>query len=97
MTNNPFVTLRTAMSDLLGKADFNYAMGETRQVVNQAQQALRKTAPAIAHEHPAGIFKYDPEVKGFVPVDEDQAMDSHGNLRPGYEYLFKQPPELVAN
>lgn len=93
--NNPVDVLRTTLEALLEGAAFNYEAGPTRSLVGQAQVALRNTTPAVAHEPAAGIFQYDPSSGSFVQVDEDQAKDSRGKLRPGYQYLFKQHPALV--
>lgn len=95
--DNPVITLRNALEALLDGAEFNYEAGPTRSLVGQGQIALRVTQPAIAHEPAAGIFRYDPPTGSFVQVDEEQAKDSRGKLRPGYQYLFKQHPELVPH
>ena len=97
MEKNPVTTLRSALTELLEGAAFKYSEGETRKLIRRCQQALTKTAPVIAHTPPAGIFKYDPDQSAFVPVSEREAKDRDGNLRPGYEYLFRQPPELVPH
>lgn len=96
MKENPIHQLRTALGNLLDGAAFDYNEGLTRQLVAQGQKALRDTLPAVAHERPVGIFHYDPEAKAFVQADEDQAKDTRGELRPGYEYLFKHPRELAS-
>lgn len=96
MRKNPLMTLRAALEALLDGAAFQYDAGATRQLVRQGQKALATTAPIVAHEHAAGVFRYDPAASAFVPVLESQALDTQGNLKPGYTYLFKHPPELVA-
>lgn len=87
MDSNPVATLRSALQNLIDGAQFNYDAGETRKLIGQANVVLRQTLPAVAHQPAVGIFKYDPQAKGFVQVDEDQALDSQGNLRKGYQYL----------
>jgi len=93
---NPVKTLRSALEDLLDGAGFEYSKGETRQLIRRCQKALASTAPIVAHTSPAGIFRYDPRQSAFVPAREDEAKDREGNLRPGYQYLFHQPLEMVS-
>lgn len=97
MTKNPVRTLRSALEDLLDGAGFEYGKGETRQLIRRCQKALASTTPAVAHTPAAGIFRYDPGQSSFVPAREEEAKDQEGNLKPGYEYLFRQPPELVMH
>jgi hypothetical protein len=97
MKQNPIKTLRSALEALLEGATFQYDAGETRKLVRQGQKALRTTTPIVAHEHAAGIFRYDPTSSSWVPVLESQAIDGEGNLRPGYTYLFEHPPELLPH
>ena len=97
MDKNPMLTLRTALSELLDGAAFEYGKGDTRKLIRRSQRALARTAPVIAHTPPAGIFKYDVVHAAFVPVSDTEAKDKEGNLLPGYTYLFKQPPEMVPH
>lgn len=94
---NPVQTLRHALEALLEGAQFQYDAGQTRQLIRKSQRALRSTAPAAAHEPAVGVFRYDPGIGAFMPVLESQALDAEGELKPGYTYLFKQPPELVSH
>lgn len=95
MTKNPVKTLRSALEDLLDGAGFEYGKGETRQLIRRCQKALATTAPLVAHTPAVGVFRYDPTQSSFVPARETDAKDQDGNLKPGYEYLFRQPPELI--
>lgn len=97
MERNPLKTLRSAVEDLLDGAAFEYSKGETRNLIRRCQRALAKTTPLIAHTPAVGIFRYDPTTSSFVPVSEMEAKDVEGNLKPGYEYLFRQPQELIAH
>lgn len=94
---NPVQTLRQALEALLEGAQFQYDAGDTRKLIRKGQHALNSTAPIVAHEPPAGVFRYDPAVGAFMPVLESQAFDGEGNMKPGYTYLFRQPPELVSH
>lgn len=97
MTKNPVKTLRNALEDLLDGAGFEYSKGETRMLIRRCQKALATTTPVVAHTPPVGIFRYDPGQSTFVPAREVDAKDQEGNLLPGYEYLFRQPPELLPH
>lgn len=94
---NPLQEVRSALEQLLSCAAFNYDAGATRQLVSQCQKVLRRTTPVVAHERAVGIYHYDAGAGAYVPADEEQAKDSRGELRPGYEYLFKQPAALIAH
>lgn len=90
MHTNPTVTLRNALEQLLENASFQYD-GQTRKLVRACQEALRKTTLPVAHERPVGIFRYDPAAGDYIPVPEAQALNRQGELREGYEYLFRSP------
>lgn len=97
MKANPVQTLRTALEALLERAAFQYDAGDTRKLIRQGQKALATTSPIVAHEHAAGVFKYDVITGTFVPVSETLAFDKNGDLKPGFTRLFKHPPELVPH
>lgn len=96
-TKNPVKTLRSALEDLLDGAGFEFSKGETRALIRRCQKALAATMPSVAHTPAVGIFRYDPGQSAFVPAREVDAKDRDGNLKPGYEYLFRQPPELTPH
>lgn len=96
-TSHPAQVLRDALQELLEQASFNYEVPGTRAAINDAQRALARTIPPVAHERAVGVFRYDPGAGAFVPVEEELAKDRLGQLRPGYEYLFRQPPELASH
>lgn len=92
--STPTAALRQALSDLLVGGSFRFDR-KTRDLIKEAEQALRAVKPVVAHEKAVGLFCYDKTEHAFLPVTEERGIDVKGNLRPGCEYLFRQPPSLV--
>jgi hypothetical protein len=95
MQTNPIEVLRTSLEQLVDGAAFMFDVGQTRSLVRHAQKALDITTLPVVNERPVGIFRYDVHSATFIPADEKEAKDKQGNLKEGYEYLFKHP--VVAN
>ena len=94
-TGTPTAALRKALNELLQGGSFRFDQ-KTRGLIRDAEQALRATRPSAAHERAVGLFCYSKEYNAFLPVDEEIGLDREGNVRPGCEYLFRQPHSLAA-
>lgn len=94
-TGTPTAALRKALFELLQGGSFRFDL-KTRNLIRDAEQALRATRPAAAHERAVGLFCYDKDEHAFIPIDEEYGLDKDGRPKPGCEYLFRQPASLAV-
>lgn len=95
VTGTPTAALRQALFNLLQEGSFRFDI-KTRGLIRDAEQALRATRPAAAHERAVGLFCYSKEYSAFMPVTDEIGLDAEGKPRPGCEYLFRQSNSLAC-